>query len=754
MKRMDGNQKKKAGKIMACVLAAVLLCGQVRAVAYGAGRNEKDSRALPVMESLDEKKDKVTEDSKDETVYVIAAADGSVEKVIVSDWLQKAGGGQEYQMTEEEAELPVTMKVTYTVDGRPVTPQEASGVTGRLTIRFDFVNNCVQNVEIGGKQEKINAPFAVLTGVILDSESVSHVEITNGRLLNDGERILAAGIALPGLKENLDWGKEEKDFTEIPDYVEITADVEDFQPGAAYVIVTNEIFSGLDGEVLDDFGGLSGDLDELKDAMSQLIDGSDQLYDGISTLSGKSGDLVDGVDRLYSGSAALQDGADELKDGAGTLRDGAGQLYAGLSQLCAQNDALTGGARQVFDTLLSTAGTQLSAAGLQVEALTVENYNSVLNGVLASLDAEVVYNQAYEVAHSQVEAAVREQRETIKAAVTEVVRETVEAQAQETVTSQVREAVTARARETVEAQTREKVLEQVLQAAADTLGMTLSPDEYRQAVDAGMIPQEVQSQINGAVEAAMASDEVQQQIAAAMASEEVQQQIAAAMTSEEVKQQIAAIMASDEVQARMAAAMSSEEVTARIEAATEEQIQSLITENMQSQEVSAGISAAVESARAGAGQIAGLKAQLDSYNTFYQGILAYTAGVAQVQSGAGQLKDGAARLVNGAGQLADGAGELKEGIGTLKNGSTALTDGVAQLKDGAASLADGLKEFDREGIGKLTDFLEEDLQELADRIQATLEASKQYTSLAGAKSAADGAENSSVRFVYKIETVK
>ena len=93
---------------------------------------------------------------------------------------------------------------------------------------------------------------------------------------------------------------------------------------------------------------------------------------------------------------------------------------------------------------------------------------------------------------------------------------------------------------------------------------------------------------------------------------------------------------------------------------------------------------------------------------------------------------------------------MLSGIGTLKDGSGALVDGVTQLKDGAGELADGLRELDEEGIRKLACFLEEDVRELADRVKATLDLSKEYSSLA----AEALAEDEHVRFIYKTGAVK
>lgn len=694
MNRIKGKNKNRIWKTMSCVTAAALICGSMGAMAYGAGRESAAAgTAARPMETAFAEAAQNTLKASDETVYVITAADGSVQKIIASDWLSKAEGGYEYEMAETDGSLPISMKISYRLDGREITPAQAAGANGRLTIRFDFENLCPETVEINGKEESIYMPFAVLTGVVLDGSRVSDVEITNGRLLSDGERILAAGLALPGLKENLQMTAQGEENSlaqkindlEIPQYIEITAQVTDFACESTYTIVTNELFAGDETEGLFDMDGLREETKALKEAMEKLIEGSDRLYDGLTTLSEKSDELSEGVNRLSEGGRQLSEGSGALREGAGSLYAGAEELLNGLTQLQGSSDALTGGARQVFDTLLSTAGSQLQAVGVETGTLTVENYGEVLNNILASIDGgamhDQIFDQASATAREQVEQKVRANTETIRGQVTEGVRAA--------------------------------VLGQVLAGVTQQAGVTMSVEEYEQL--SGLSEEELDQ--------LAAAGELPAGVPALL-------QTVAAMTGEQ---------------------LASEEVRAQIETVTEQKIQELIAANMQSSDVQNQIQAGVDGAKSGAAdQIVALKSQLDSYNAFYQGISAYTAGVSQAAAGAAQLRDGAGQLSEGSASLDEGAAELSKGLQTLQAGGGALTDGVTQLKDGAKELSDGLRAFDEEGIRKLTRLLEEDLAELADRLQATLDVSGEYAPLA---KGADAPEKS-VRFLYKTEAIK
>ena len=47
-------------------------------------------------------------------------------------------------------ELPVDMKITYTLDGKTVSPEELAGQSGQVTIRFDYTNRQKEKVETNG----------------------------------------------------------------------------------------------------------------------------------------------------------------------------------------------------------------------------------------------------------------------------------------------------------------------------------------------------------------------------------------------------------------------------------------------------------------------------------------------------------------------------------------------------------------------------------------------------------------------------
>lgn len=725
---------KKVTKIIAICLCAALCLGGA-GVAFAQTGSKQESAQPTAAQKAADLQQKI---SKDETVYVLAGADGSVQKIIVSDWLKNelgsasltdksglsnienvkgvesysingdnmtvwdAQGNDIYYQGDIQKELPVGLTVRYTLNGKAVSPEQLKGQSGKVSIRFDYENRQYETVQINGQNQRIYVPFAMLTGMILDNDTFRNVTVTNGKLVNDGDRTVVVGLAFPGLQENLNLSRDQ---LSIPSSVEITADVTDFSLGMTVTLACNDLFSQL-GDV--DLGSLdaAGSLNKLTDAMDQLLNGSSALYDGLTTLLDKSGELAAGVEELAQGAAAIKAGADSLDEGAAELKAGLADLSEGLNKLSANSAALNGGAEQVFNSLLETATAQIRAKGLTVPDLTIENYAEELNKLIKSLDETTVYENAL----TQVTAAVEKQRPLITQKVTAAVRQEVEAK----VTAAVKTEATTAAQA--------QVAENVIRTAT-----RMTKKDYDAAVAAGQIPQATQDAVNAAIQAQLSDPDVQKQINAA---------VEAQMASETVK---------NTIKAQTDAQMQTEKVQATISQNVELQVKKAIAENMASDEVQKQLQAASE----GSKTLIALKASLDDYNAFYLGLLDYTAGVDEAAEGSNELYAGAGDLKDGTGELRAGAAKLYAGVLQLKDGTPALVSGVTQLKDGAMQLSEGLQQLNKEGIQKLTKLLQDDLGDLTARVQATIDVSRDYRSFSGISDDASG----QVKFIYRTDEI-
>lgn len=330
---------------------------------------------------------------KDESVYLISDANGNVNKTIVVDHLKnkdkkdtledasnlsdienvkgkekftqsgdkltwQAGGKDIYYQGTATEEPPVTQKVTYYLDGKEISPEDLAGKSGKVKIRFDYTNTTSYTETVNGEKQTVSVPFAAITGLVL-GDGFENIEVTNGKAEVSDSSSVVLGYALPGLKDSL--GIKDKDLdgdVNIPEYMEMTADVENFSMPAAMTFVVNASdyvsTDGIDTSDLDDM------INDLKDASTQLQDGSktlaegtDTLADGLSTLQSKLGTFASGVGALQSGLKTYTDGVSTLSGGLNTLGNSTGALVSGADKLNSGAGQLASGSATLKDGLKS-----------------------------------------------------------------------------------------------------------------------------------------------------------------------------------------------------------------------------------------------------------------------------------------------------------------------------------------------------------------------------------------------------------------
>lgn len=310
-----------------------------------------------------------TDSDKDETVYVIADAAGNKQDVIVSEWLKntdgeatikdssnltdienvkgdetftenngelvwKADGNSIYYQGKSEEQVPVEVKVTYYLDDQEITPDQLAGKSGKVKMRFEYVNN--------SKSGDVYTPFLMATGMILSNDKFSNIKVENGQVVNDGNNSIVVGMGMPGLQDSLDLQKLD---VEIPDYFEVTADCTDFSLDMTMTVASTGFLSKDSDNK--DLKGAESDINELVDTysegMNSLVSGIKDYTDGVSSMSNGISQVKTGADDLYKGSLTLAQGVDSATTGAGTLKaafegdngvlSGSKQISDGLAKL-------------------------------------------------------------------------------------------------------------------------------------------------------------------------------------------------------------------------------------------------------------------------------------------------------------------------------------------------------------------------------------------------------------------------------------
>ena len=357
--------------------------------------------------------------------------------------------------------------------------------------------------------------------------------------------------------------------------------------------------------------------------------------------------------------------------------------------MVSNNSDLTAGAKQVFDTLLATVTKQLNEGGIQnFDALTTDNYKTVLNGLTKD---PMKYLSAAKKA------------EVLKTAETAVDAELEKAKVPAEYYTPVKVMLFDRLSN---GKTREAAMKEI----NDLLTPAVTVETISKTVEADETVYNMLKASKGEETAALI----------AKVCNALSQQSGGKATPVQILQSGKAtelITAAQAGQAALQAAAADKNAATKITA---------LYTTLATPTVTATVKTAIDTA----------VASLDSYNTFYQGVLDYTAGVSAAA-------DGSTKVNAGAKQLKDGAAELKAG-------ASQLVPGVEKLSDGSKQLADGIKELNDKGISKLTGLAGDDLQNLVDRVKATVDVSKNYKSFAGIADGTDG----SVKFIYKTDEVK
>lgn len=414
-------------KVVLMLLAGALATGQV----------------APVL-AADAKEDKV---DKSETVYVKAKADGTVKETKVNDLLDISGkeeeiedystltdiknkeGDEEYTQSNDgtvlwenhgenisyegksDKELPVDVKVSYYLNGKKMKPKDMVGKSGKVKIRFDYENKTSEIVQVDGKDVNVKVPFMALSALTLPADTFSNIQVSNGKNMADKSDNIVVGVAFPGLSDSLKLGDyEETKDVEIPDYVEVTADVENFELEYTATIITTPGLEDADTDKLNDVDDLVDGVDSLTDASSALKEGAAQMSEGLETFQSYLSEYQNGVTSLSEGMQALTSGLKELDTRKSDLSEGAAKLQQALTLL---NDSI---ANMQIPEDMSKA--QSAAEVLKSDADALETQLKTLQGKLEtagqsvtdaddSLDAAI--KQAEDDAEEQASAKASEQ---------------------------------------------------------------------------------------------------------------------------------------------------------------------------------------------------------------------------------------------------------------------------------------------------------------------------------------------------------
>ena len=757
---------------------------------------------------------------KDESVYLISDANGNVNKTIVVDHLKnkdkkdtledasnlsdienvkgkekftqsgdkltwQAGGKDIYYQGTATAEPPVTQKVTYYLDGKEISPEDLAGKSGKVKIRFDYTNTTSYTETVNGEKQTVSVPFAAITGLVL-GDGFENIEVTNGKAEVSDSSSVVLGYALPGLNDSL--GIKDGDLdgdVNIPEYMEMTADVKNFSMPAAMTFVVNASdyvsTDGIDTSDLDDM------INDLKDASTQLQDGSktlaegtDTLADGLSTLQSNLGTFASGVGTLQSGLKTYTDGVSTLSGGLNTLGNSTGALVSGADKLNSGAGQLASGSATLKDGLktYTDGASQLNTGLNQLN----DNTGSLATGVTSLNDGAKTLSDGINAANkgaAGVSAGAAQLKTSIDTAKTGADSLAAGAKQVDEGVGQLTQSLSDMP-ETIKTNIN-KSLEPLNELNVGTLFKTLGYIDTDK-ITADNVSAAADAAVNNAGDIIDALTNMQNQNPSATYNQilvglsqgkgavsvysAVNQSVTdSAYTVQALKDGSAKVSdgassldaglgrlsdgaselssgASDLAKGTTQLATGATELQTGTQSLADKLpeltkgITSLVNGSNELVKNNDTLNAGATALNAGASQLsAGTQSLMNSVPTL-------TSGIKKLVDGSNTLVANNAQLNSGASQLADGTNQIVSGVDQLTTGSKTLSEG-------AHTLADGMVQFNEEGINKILDAYNGDLKPFTDKLQAVIDAGEEYQTYSAI---ADG-QTGSVKFIYKLASI-
>lgn len=291
--------------------------------------------------------------SRNENVYVITNPTGRPTSSFIGSTIN----------TSNEP-LPLTMHITYYLNGTEINPADLIGKSGHIKITYTFTATKTYRGKL--------VPFLTVTGLTLDSTKFSNLQIDHGKIISESDQIVLAGYTFVGLNENLGTNLLSNNFT-------IEADTTNFALSDSYTSTTNEIFADFDTTKLSSLDGLIDSVNDLGSAFDRILAGSTDLANGAH-------DLASGASQLATSSHDLASGANQVNSGAKDLATGAAQLSDGLTQLVDFNNNVL----NKIDTTTTTVTTTIQEL---IEKYDIDPNSDLIKRINSSLTE--YYSTAY-----------------------------------------------------------------------------------------------------------------------------------------------------------------------------------------------------------------------------------------------------------------------------------------------------------------------------------------------------------------------
>jgi putative membrane protein len=585
--------------------------------------------------------------------------------------------------------LPLEVKVSYVLDGKPVAPEDVVGRSGLLEVRYTVRNVTGTPRAIsfddgtGGSTTSTEQVVIPMVGSLTTTLPTTFTDVSSGEanVAGDGRggtkltftMTLFGPIGAPetsfGYTARIVDGTIPKASVSALPVSPLASPsfkggAESYKGGAETGAALASGATEIDANLLklrDGAATLLAGLIQLRDGAkkldaglgSQILPGSQDLADGAAQLKDGTGRLRAGADEARAGSARLSSGAGQVASGAGQLDVGAGRLAAGLVTAEKKAPLLIDGLGQVAD------GLELLDAGLVT-----------LHGSMGELPAKA--KPLHEgIARLRAGIGAKGQANTLIDGV-----------------EQVRSGLAAATADGGSVDQLKGGVDQVQAGLADGVAPGGGIDQLAGGVqtakgsDCGPVCQTVLDQVAGGITSLRAKS---------TAGNDGLKQVSGGLGQLKTKLSAGAVGL-----AQVECGLSNQalptcpadrpgllEGLAALDAGVGDLVNKVVT----GVQGAVGDDNDVRTDKTLRGGVHSLQGGIDEIGL---GGMVLLDGLGQLRAGAGDLKAGTGKLAAGSSQVADGAGELSSGLGTLAEGAGRLDDGAGALGEGAGRLADGL----------------------------------------------------------------
>lgn len=257
-----------------------------------------------------------------------------------------AEGKDIYYKGESKKQLPITCNIKYELDGIETKKEDIIGKKGNVKVILEYKNNEEHIVNINGKNEKLYTPFLVIAGTAINNETNKNITISEGKVIDDGSKAIAIGMAFPGMSESLNL-----DNLNLSNKIEIEMETESFELDTIGSFITpNIIESKEDLKKLDNLDQIYSKVSTLEAASNEILQGAKTLKDGTNEYSNKKEEFNSALKQFSTGMTsanesyvAIDNGISELNSNSKTLETGAKQISTGVEAISENLDLIAGG---------------------------------------------------------------------------------------------------------------------------------------------------------------------------------------------------------------------------------------------------------------------------------------------------------------------------------------------------------------------------------------------------------------------------